>query len=82
MTEIVKIDPKVKAKDNKTYYTKHRDKILECYKSKIYCAACDKHIGRTCKAKHERTKKHIRNLQAILERIKTIKGSTHQELPL
>ena len=82
MTEVVKMNPKVKAKYNKTYYTKHRDKILAYYKSKIYCAICDKHIGRTCKAKHKRTKKHIRNLEAILARMKVIKNSKYQESPI
>ena len=67
-------------KYNKTYYDKKRDKILSHLKEKIKCPICNVYIQRVNKIRHQKSKKHHKNIDKLLGEIKQNKfGGKYQE---
>lgn len=74
---------------NKKYYEKNREKINNYNNERIRCDACEIEVSRVNKIKHEKSKKHERNTQKMInqnnlnhekEKIDKIKGGILKDL--
>lgn len=60
------LDHKEELKEHrKEYYANNKDKIIEYKKTKYSCDACNASFRVGDRAKHERTKRHVKNMQNL-----------------
>lgn len=53
---------KTKKEYNKTYYTKHHDKIIAKLVEYKHCLCCDRNVQYVSLARHKKTKSHLENM--------------------
>ncbi len=61
---MVQVPKELKTVYNKTYYIKHRNKLMDNMKIKYKCEVCKCEVNHLQKQRHYRTKKHLKNNQS------------------